>query len=141
MTKINGNLPNPNGIDQTQTQKYKNDEQQLKADRNYFEDLFAKAKEGDQSAIKELTSIKAQSTVAVNNSNDRLLNENSSYLLRVQNEVSGLLNGDNRSDESILNPEQAEQKKLILGQLRQNPENDDITEADVRNYILQEQLQ
>ena len=140
MAKINGSLPNPKGVDQTQTQKYKSDEQQLKEDRSYFESLFSKAKNGDVSAIKELTSIRAQGTVEVNNGNDRLLNSNTAFLLQAQNEVSGLLKGDNKSDEKILTPEQNEQKKLIMGQLRQNPENDDITEADVQSYILQEQL-
>ena len=138
MSKINGVKDKFNHLDQTKTQKYKADERQLKEDRSYFESLFAKAMNGDTTAAKELSSIKAQETVQVYNGNDRLLNSNTSYLLMAQNEVNNYTN-KNKNDKD-LNPEQKEQKNLIMDELQKNPENNDITEADVQNYILQEQI-
>ena len=71
-------------------------------------------------------------TVDIMNGNDRLLNQNTSYLLRAQNEARAVSN-------CILNKEQEQQAGLIMAQLRTNPENDDITLADVQNYVLQGQ--
>ncbi len=127
--------------DITKTQKYQSDEKQLKEDRNYFESLFTQAKNGNQNAVEKLSELRPQDTVQVNNSNDRLLNSNTSFLLRAQNEIKKLNKKDGADNQNQnLNQEQENQKNLILEQLKQDPENNDITEADVQNFILEEQL-
>lgn len=113
----------------TNKKQFSKDREQLLKDKKYFERLFAQAKKGNVEAARELSLIPAQASVQENNKNDRLLNANTAYLVQAQNAITPLLN-----------EQQAKQANLIMNELKQNPENNDITEADVQNYILQEGL-
>ena len=132
---INHNQPLPHN---TKNAEYQKDTKQLQEDRAYFESLFAAAKEGDTKAAKELQGIQVQQTVQVHNSNDRLLNENTAYLIHAQSELKENINNDSKANNSGLSQEQQSKKDAIMSELGKDPNNTDITEEDVQQFLLEE---